>query len=79
MKIENNVNTSRGVAIGQLNRGKRMGVPVIDNELYIGPGAKIWGHIVIGANAVVLNDVPNNTCVASCENCIYEWNTRICK
>ena len=70
VKIGSNVNISQGVTIGQLNRGKRMGTPVIGNEVYIGPGAKILGNIVvgnnvaIGANAVVLDDVPDNVCVA---------------
>lgn len=70
VKIGKNVNISHGVTIGQLNRGKRMGTPVIGNEVYIGPGAKILGNIVIGnnvaigANAVVLDDVPDNACVA---------------
>ena len=70
VKIGRNVNISQGVTIGQLNRGKRMGTPVIGNEVYIGPGAKILGNIVvgnnvaIGANAVVLDDVPDNVCVA---------------
>ena len=49
------------VTIGQLSEGK---VPVIGNDVYIGAGAKILGGIiindnaVIGANAVVLIDVP---------------------
>lgn len=70
VEIGNNVNISQGVTIGLLNRGKRMGTPIIGNEVYIGPGAKILGNIIIGnnvaigANAVVLNDVPDNACVA---------------
>ena len=49
------------VTIGQLADGK---VPVIGNGVYIGAGAKLLGgiaigdHAVIGANAVVLIDVP---------------------
>ena len=49
------------VTIGQLADGR---VPVIGNGVYIGAGAKILGGIVIndnaviGANAVVLIDVP---------------------
>ena len=49
------------VTIGQLADGR---VPVIGNGVYIGAGAKILGSIVIndnaviGANAVVLIDVP---------------------
>ena len=68
--IGDNVNISQGVTIGQANRGQHKGVPVIGNEVYIGPGAKIVGKVVIGnnvaigANAVVTNDVPDNACVA---------------
>ena len=45
------------------NRGKH-GAPVIGGQVDIGPGARILGpvtvgdHAVIGANAVVLQDVP---------------------
>lgn len=70
VNIGKNVNISQGVTIGQLNRGKRMGCPIVGNEVYIGPGAKVLGNITIGnnvaigANAVVLEDVPDNACVA---------------
>ena len=53
VKIGRNVNISQGVTIGQLNRGKRMGTPVIGNEVYIGPGAKILGNIVVGNNVAI--------------------------
>lgn len=52
-----------GVTIG-LKRTGQPGAPVIGNRVDIGAGAKILGSIrigdgaVIGANAVVLNDVP---------------------
>ena len=55
--------------MGQANRGKHKGCPVIGNEVYIGPGAKIVGNVTIGnnvaigANAVVTSDIPNNACV----------------
>jgi serine O-acetyltransferase len=64
-----NCNISQGVTIGRLNRGGRAGVPVIGSEVYIGPGAKILGNIVvgsnvaIGANCVVTKDVPDNAVV----------------
>lgn len=69
-KIGRNVNISTGVVIGQSNRGDKMGVPVIGNEVYIGPGAKIFGkitvgnNVAIGANAVVTSDIPDNSVVA---------------
>jgi serine O-acetyltransferase len=51
------------VTIGQ-NRGKHQNLPVIGGHVDIGPGAKVLGgitigdHAQIGANAVVLQDVP---------------------
>ncbi|MBW2961523.1 serine O-acetyltransferase [Mesonia aestuariivivens] len=45
-------------------------VPVIGNNVYIATGAKILGpisigdNVIIGANAVVINDVPDNCTVA---------------
>ncbi len=44
--------------------GGHTGVPIIGDDVFIGAGAKLLGHIrvgdgaVIGANAVVLDDVP---------------------
>jgi serine O-acetyltransferase len=54
---------SHGVTIGVLGRG-RAGVPRLGDDVYVGAGAKILGPVivgdgaVIGANAVVLEDVP---------------------
>lgn len=61
-----NVNISQGVTIGQANRGPRKGVPTIGDNVYLGPGAKVIGAVVIGnnvavgANAVVTKDIPDN-------------------
>ena len=47
----------------------RGGAPVIGNNVYIGPGAKIFGNIRvgnnvrIGANCVVFEDIPDNATV----------------
>jgi len=68
-KIGKNCNLSHGVTIGQSNRGKNKGYPVVGNNVYIGPGAKIIGRVVIGdnvaigANCVVTKDVPDNAVV----------------
>lgn len=68
--IGDNVNISQGVTIGVTNRGSRQGVPVIGNQVYIGPGAKVIGgirvgnNVAIGANAVVTKDIPDNAVVA---------------
>ena len=55
-----------GVTIGLKRTGER-GAPVIGNRVDIGAGAKVLGAIrigddvVIGANAVVITDVPANS------------------
>ena len=69
-RIGKNCNLSPGVVIGAANRGSRKGVPVIGDNVYIAPGAKIIGNITvgnnvaIGANAVVLDDLPDNAVAA---------------
>jgi serine O-acetyltransferase len=66
MRIGKNCNLSHDVTIGVSRRGERAGVPVIGDNVYIGPGAKIFGKIAIGnnaaigANCVVTKDVPDN-------------------
>ena len=67
--IGDNCNLSQGVTLGQVNRGPKAGCPTIGNNVYIGPGAKIIGrihigdHAAVGANAVVVQDVPPNVSV----------------
>jgi serine O-acetyltransferase len=64
--IGDNCNLSHGVTLGQVNRGTKAGCPVIGDNVFIGPGAKIIGRIhvgdgaAIGANCVVVDDVPEN-------------------
>ena len=68
--IGDNCNIQQGVTLGKANRGARAGAPVIGNNVFIGAGAKIIGHIhvgdgaAIGANAVVTRDVPAGVAVA---------------
>ena len=67
--IGDNCNLSQGVTLGQVNRGPKAGCPTIGDNVYIGPGAKIIGrihvgdHAAVGANAVVVEDVPPNVAV----------------
>ena len=48
------------------NNKNEKDVPTIGDNVYIGPGAKIFGkisignNVKIGANAVVLKDAPDN-------------------
>jgi len=68
-KIGKNCNIAQGVTIGQSNRGKRKGFPIIGNKVWIGPNAVIVGKIRIGDNvliapgAFVNMDVPDNSIV----------------
>lgn len=67
--IGKNCNISHGVTLGESNRGRNRGCPVIGDNVYIGPGAKIVGavrvgnHAAIGANCVVTKDVPDHAVV----------------
>ncbi len=69
-KIGSNCNIGVGVVIGQAGRGDRAGSPIIGNNVFIGVGAKILGkieigdHAAIGANAVVVKNVPAHATVA---------------
>mgnify|MGYP003378386190 CR=1 FL=1 len=62
VEIGDNVHIDQGVTIG--GNGTTYGVPCIESNVYIGAGAKILGPIrigegsIIGANAVVIRDVP---------------------
>lgn len=64
-----NINLHKGVTIGQENRGKRMGTPVIGDKVWIGVNATIVGAIKIGndvliaPNAYVNCDVPDHSIV----------------
>jgi serine O-acetyltransferase len=57
------------VTLGEANRGDRRGCPVLGDNVYIGPGAKIVGavrignDVAIGANCVVTKDVPDHSVV----------------
>ena len=67
--IGENCNIHKGVTIGQENRGKRKGVPVIGNKVWIGVNATVVGKITIGddvliaPNSYVNFDVPSHSLV----------------
>ena len=67
VKIGNNCNIHKGVTIGQENRGKRQGTPIIGNEVWIGVNATIVGKISIGddvliaPNTFVNRDIPSHS------------------
>ncbi len=64
-----NCNLSKGVTIGQENRGVRKGTPIIGNNVWIGVNATIVGKIVVGddvmiaSNSFVNCDVPSHSIV----------------
>ena len=65
-KFGNNCRIRNGVVIGT-RRVEEKSVPIIGNNVDIGAGAKLLGpirigdNVLIGANAVVICDVPDNS------------------
>ena len=88
-KIGSNVNIHKGVTIGQENRGKRKGTPVICDNVWIGVNSTIVGHVTIGndvliaPNSYVNCDIPDhsivigNPCIIRpCENATEHYINR---
>jgi serine O-acetyltransferase len=69
-RLGKNCNLSQNVTIGYIPRGRRQGYPSIGDRVYVGPGAVISGGIrvgddvAVGANSVVVEDVPDHSVVA---------------
>jgi len=65
-------NLCQCTTIGLAGTGAREGAPVIGDDVYVAPGARLFGKITIGnnvkigANAVIYRDVPDNA-VVGCE------------
>ncbi len=70
VKVGNNVNIQAGAIIGQVNRGKHLGCPVIGDKVWIGAYAVIVGSITIGNNVLiapnsfVTESIPDNADVS---------------
>lgn len=66
IKIGNNCTILSGVTIGSI-RGPKGGVPQIGNNVVLTSGVKVIGNVkigdnsIIGAGAVVVNDIPENS------------------
>ena len=64
-----NINIATGVTIGQENRGKRKGAPIIGDNCWIGTNAVIVGSIKIGNDVLIAPlsfvnfDVPDHSIV----------------
>ena len=69
VRLGRNCTISQGVTLGLTERGLKQGAPVVGDDVYIGPGAKIIGNVhvgnnvAIGANCVVTGDVSDNAVV----------------
>lgn len=67
--IGKNCSISQSVTIGVSGQGEKAGAPTIGDDVYIAPGARLFGKITvgnnikIGANAVIHKDVPDNAIV----------------
>jgi serine O-acetyltransferase len=61
--IGSNSNIAVGVVIGAELRGKRKGVPIIGNNVWIGANAVIVGRITIGNNVMIAPNSFVNFCV----------------
>lgn len=67
--IGDNCDIHKGVLIGEENRGKRKGCPIIGDSVWIGANAVIVGKITIGndvliaPNAFVNTDIPSHSIV----------------
>lgn len=76
--IGNNCNIAQGVTIGEENRGKKRGTPIIGNEVWIGANSVIVGKIKIGNNVLIapncfINfDVPDNSIVVGARCSIHQ-------
>lgn len=74
-QIGRNCNLSQDVTIGVAGSGERRGVPVIGDNVYVAPGARLFGsirignNVKIGANAVVSRDLPDNAVVVLSPGC----------
>ncbi|CAA7194386.1 serine acetyltransferase [Chryseobacterium nematophagum] len=76
-KIGKNCNIAQGVTIGQQNRGKKTGSPIINDEVWIGANAVIVGNVTIGKNVLIAPnsyvnfDVPENSIVTGNPAIVY--------
>ena len=68
--LGDNCNIHQGVTIGNVNRGKNIGCPVIGNRVWIGANAVVVGGITIGNDVLIAPlsfvnfDIPDNAVVA---------------
>lgn len=75
--IGNNVDCLNGVLLGQIDSGRKKGVPRIGNNVFLGTNSIIIGKITIGNNVIIAPgayvnfDVPDNSIVIGNPGVIY--------
>ncbi len=78
--IGDNVTLFHGVTLGGTGKEKGKRHPTVEDNVFIGSGAKILGNIIIGenskigANAVILEAVPPNTTVVGIPGKIVKYH-----
>jgi serine O-acetyltransferase len=79
--IGENCTLGQGITIG--GKSKSINVPRIGNNVYLSAGCRILGDItigdnsIVGANAVVVKDVPQNSIVAGVPAKVIKLNINI--
>nr|WP_283104759.1 serine acetyltransferase [Shewanella marisflavi] len=79
--IGDNVNIGTGVTIG--GTSNKVGAPVIGDNTILSTGSKVIGPIkvgrncVVGANCVVISDIPDNSLVVGVPGVIKKCNINI--
>jgi len=80
--IGNYCSIHQGVTVGRVFAGEKAGVPTLGDHVIIYPGAKVVGkirignNVIIGANATVVSDVPDNCVVVGSPARIVSTNSR---
>ncbi len=81
--IGENCNITHNVTIGQTNRGKLKGTPIIGSGVWIGSGVVIVGGITIGDNVLIAPNsyvncnIPSDSLVYG-NPCIIKHSTKAC-
>ena len=74
-RVGNNCNLSHEVTLGQSNRGPSKGYPIIGDNVFIGPGAKVFGAVKVGNNVAIGANcvVTDNAVVVGIPGWVVSW------
>lgn len=81
--IGENCTLFHGVTLGSVRGGQKGGSPTLGDNVVVSPGAKVLGKIIvgnnvmIGANAVVIENVPRNAVVVGNPARIINFNGKV--